>query len=78
MAELPRQSNGPGLVQLVLRDATRERVARGAPPVFELDLLPNERIVGVEHYWTSDYRTRSTVDHHAKVWVAAYLGAPDA
>lgn len=64
-------------VQLVLRKGTDERVSRDDPPVFEFDLTPAERIVGVEVYWTADYRNRSTVDHHVKVWVAIDQRAPD-
>lgn len=65
------------LVQLVLRDVSHDRVPRGGRPVFELDLLPNEQLVGVEHYWTADHRSRSTVDHHATVSVAVRREAPD-
>lgn len=66
------------LVQLVLRKAENRRVQRGTQPVFEFDLFPHERIVGVEHYFTRDYHSRSTVDHYISVWIAVDLKAPDA
>lgn len=67
------QSDAVGLVQLVLRKAECTRVRRGAEPVFEFELLAHERIVGVQYYFTRDYRGRTTVDHHVHVWVAVDL-----
>lgn len=64
--------------QLVLRRVSDERAQRGSDPVFGLDLLPYEQVVGVERYWTVDQLSRSTVDHHATVWVVVDLGTPDA
>jgi hypothetical protein len=62
------------LVQLSLRKVTDPRVERGVQPVFQMDLEDHERIVGVEHYFTTDYHDRKTVDHHASVWVEVRLG----
>lgn len=60
-------------VQLVRRAFDDLKRPHGAQPVFEFDLLPNERIVGVFHYWTTDEARRKTVDHHIIVWVAVEL-----
>jgi hypothetical protein len=57
------------LVQLALRRAECLRQPRGSQPFFEFHLMHSERIVAVEHYWKSDFRTRATVDHHIMVWV---------
>jgi hypothetical protein len=79
MTSVPRQSDGAPFAtetrfaQLVLREFELRRQPRGAAPVFDMQLLAHERIVGVEHYWTADERDRSTVDHHIKVWVEVQL-----
>jgi hypothetical protein len=65
-------------VQLTLRSFDHERAPRGSRPVFEFDLLPHEQLVGIGLYWTTDYSSRSTIDHHVNVWVAVHLGGSEA
>lgn len=61
------------LVQLTQRTYHDEKTGRGETPFFEFDLLEHEKIVGVFHYWTTDYEDRKTVDHHLCVWVEVRL-----